>query len=70
MPLARHYKVSEIKQKLLHPAQTSVYAVEILTKRNINNFVGVNLPKDQEAINLACCEPSLPGSSLATHEVT
>jgi hypothetical protein len=69
MPLARHYKVSEIKQKLLHPAQTSVYAVEILTKRNINNFVGVNLPKDQEAINLACCEASLPGSSLATHEV-
>lgn len=68
MALARHYKVSEIKQKLLHPAQTSVYSVDILTKREVNDFVGVTLGKDSEIINLSCCEASLPGSSLATHE--
>jgi hypothetical protein len=68
MGLARHYKVSEIKQKLLRPAQTSVYSVEILTNQKVNSFVGVTLSKEQEIINLSCCEASLPGSSLATHE--
>lgn len=66
---ARHYKVSEIKQKLLHPAQTSVYSVNILTNPYVNSFVGLSLGKDSEIINLSCCEASLPGSSLATHEV-
>ncbi len=69
MALARHYKVSEIKQKLLHPAQTSVYSVEVLTNSAVNNFVDVSLISDQEAFNLSCCEASLPGSNLATHEV-
>ena len=65
--IARHYKVSEIKQKLLHPAQASVFSVNILTNPNVNNFIGLG-SRDQESINLACCEASLPGSSLATHE--
>lgn len=68
----KHYKVSEIKQKLMRPAQTSVYMVEVLTNQSVNSFVasrGVNEAKHKEMINLACCEASLPGSSLATHEV-
>lgn len=68
----RHYKVSEIKQKLMRPAQTSVYMVEVLTNPSVNSFVtnrGVSQTRHKDMINLACCEASLPGSSLATHEV-
>jgi hypothetical protein len=70
--VAKHYKVSEIKQKLMRPAQTSVYMVEVLTNPSVNSFVssrGVSQVRHKEMINLACCEASLPGSSLATHEV-
>lgn len=71
MALARHYKVSEIKQKLLHPAQTSVYSVEITTNDAVNKFLGAtSIGTNQEAFNLSCCEASLPGSSLATHEAS
>lgn len=69
---AKHYKMSEIKQKLLRPAQTSVYMVSVQTNSAVNSFVqkrGYSSQKHQEMINLACCETSLPGSSLATHEV-
>lgn len=69
---AKHYKMSEIKQKLLRPAQTSVYMVSVQTNPSVNSFVsqrGYSSTKHQEMINLACCETSLPGSSLATHEV-
>jgi hypothetical protein len=69
---AKHYKMSEIKQKLLRPAQTSVYMVSVQTNPSVNSFVaqrGYSSTRHQEMINLACCETSLPGSSLATHEV-
>jgi hypothetical protein len=68
----RHYNVSEIKQKLMRPAQTSVYMVDVLTNPFVNSFVtdrGVSQTRHKDMINLACCEASLPGSSLATHEV-
>jgi hypothetical protein len=69
--LSRHYKVSEIKQKLLHPAQTSVYSVDIATNPKVNAFLGATtIGTNQEAFNLSCCEASLPGSSLATHEAS
>ncbi len=70
--VAKHYKVSEIKQKLMRPAQTSVYAVNITTNGGATDLAsqrGVSKTKHHEMINLACCEASLPGSSLATHEV-
>jgi hypothetical protein len=70
MALARHYNVSEIKQKLLHPAQTSVYSVDILTNDAVNKFLGAAVGTNQESFNLSCCEASLPGSSLATHEAS
>lgn len=72
--VAKHYKMSEIKQKLMRPAQTSVYMVQVQTNSKVNSFVqstgrGYSPSKHEEMINLACCEASLPGSSLATHEV-
>lgn len=70
--VAKHYKMSDIKQKLMRPAQTSVYMVQVQTNPKVNSFVttrGYSSSKHEEMINLACCEASLPGSSLATHEV-
>jgi len=72
-PGPKQYRMSELKQKLLRPAQTSVYMVDITTGSPIRNFAaarGLNLGTDSELINISCCEASLPGSSLATHEVT
>jgi hypothetical protein len=65
-------RVDKIKAKLLRPALTSHFLVEIpqptkkfpdgyLSKNGISNF-------DQEKLNLLCSEATLPGSSLATHE--
>jgi hypothetical protein len=62
--------VSKIKAKLLRPALTSHFIVQIpkpkfpddyLSNNGISNF-------DQEQLNLLCSEATLPGSSLATHE--
>lgn len=72
-PGPKQFRVSELKQKLLRPAQTSVYMVDITTGGGLAKFAsqrGLNLATDGELINISCCEASLPGSSLATHEVT
>lgn len=72
-PGPKQFRMSELKQKLLRPAQTSVYMVDITTGGGFAKFVGqrgLNLGTDGELINISCCEASLPGSSLATHEVT
>jgi len=64
--------VDKIKAKLLRPALTSHFLVEIsqpkgsfppgyLRDNGISNF-------DQEQLNLLCSDATLPGSSLATHE--
>lgn len=72
-PTPKHFTMSDLKSKILHPAQTSVYMVDITTGGALQKFAsfrGLNLATDGEMINLSCCEASLPGSSLATHEVT
>jgi hypothetical protein len=72
-PGPKQFRMSELKQKLLRPAQTSVYMVDITTGSGLAKFAsqrGLNLATDGELINISCCEASLPGSSLATHEVT
>lgn len=72
MPTKR--EVDFIKSKLLQPALTSHFEVEIPIPDNIqNNFkesVGARLSTvDQDKLNLLCSEVSLPGSSLATLEI-
>ena len=68
--MAAKVNVSKIKAKLLRPALTSHFIVQIpkpkfppkyLSDNGISNF-------DQEQLNLLCSEATLPGSSLATHE--
>jgi hypothetical protein len=74
MPTKRD--VSYIKSRLLRPALTSHFEVEIGVPGGIEfskflQFNGVTLSsaKDQPTLNLMCSEASLPGSNLATLEI-
>ena len=62
MPTPR--SVSDIKSKLLRPALTSHFEVQLSFPEALRSFLGV----DQDNVNLSCCEASLPGSQLATLE--
>ena len=62
---------SRVVSTLLNTAQSSYYKVTIpvpgaVVRKMENNFV--SLGRSYENINLLCCEASLPGSSLTTHE--
>tara|TARA_Y100001938_G_scaffold86555_1_gene118767 strand:- start:75 stop:701 length:627 start_codon:yes stop_codon:yes gene_type:complete len=62
--------VSKIKSNLLNVAQTSQYrltlSVPSAVRSNIRDLTNAEL----DNINLLCSEANLPGSSLATHDVT
>lgn len=69
-----HYNVSYLKSRFLHLAQTSVYHVKFRTTPELQSFLSSDgrdvYPLDVENLSLLCSEASLPGSTLATHEVT
>jgi hypothetical protein len=72
MPTPR--TVAEIKSKLLRPALTSHFVVEVgFPGGGFNKFLQDNLgwspARDQPKLNLMCSEATLPGSNLATLEV-
>ena len=66
------FRMSQLKSKILHLAQTSVYQIKlappsaVLSHLNKNGF---NYSTDGENIELLCNSCTLPGSSLSTHEV-
>ena len=62
MPTPR--SVADIKSKLLRPALTSHFEVQLSFPPEVRSYLGVN----QDNVNLSCCEASLPGSQLATLE--
>lgn len=76
--MARTVSVQEFKSKLLRPATTSNFYVEIgipsgsdfqqyLSARGVEFTTGE--ATQQGTLNMLCCEASLPGSSLATLEI-
>jgi len=70
MPLATAPKalgIKDMKSKLLNPALTSLYYVTIGNPAKKLIATPIVL---EDKINLMCCEASLPGSSLATLELT
>ena len=74
-PSPNFQKVSSLKSKILHVAQTSVYQVKIQPPDPVVKFLNssgrdVNYRLDGENIELMCSETNLPGSTLATHDVT
>ena len=64
MPIRR--SVSDIKTNLLAPALTSHFEVGIDVPSGLSGWRGQNR---QGKIQLMCSEASLPGSSLATHQI-
>ena len=74
MASVRPRSVDEIKANLLNPALTSQYHVNIGKPFNDDGFdgflskIGGNYKQNQ--LNLQCCEAQLPGSQLATSEIT
>ena len=62
--MARPKSTSDIKSSLLRPAQTSHFEVNI----TLPSELSVSRTQ-QDYMNLACSDASLPGSSLATGEV-
>ena len=68
----KKYNVSDIKSKLLQPALTSYYQVEIPLPTNksfITDRVGISENIISDTILISCTEASLPGSSLATIDI-
>ena len=63
MPTPR--SLSDIKSKLLRPALTSHFEVQIGIPPSLGNILGV----DQDKLNLMCSEATLPGSQLTTLEL-
>lgn len=74
MPTPR--SVSQIKSALLHPATTSHFEIQLALPRKLTeggylNDNGIRLNSvNLDKLNLLCSEASLPGSNLATLELT
>jgi len=60
--------LSKIKSRLLNVAQSSLYRLTLSVPQEVRNRLSLN-SIDYDNIDLMCCEASLPGSSLTTHEV-
>ena len=63
--------ISEVKSKLLSPAQTSHFLLDVgfpdgyWWEKNLRSFLGT----DQDKFLLQCSDASLPGSSFATMNI-
>jgi len=82
-PTPRKIGVSELKSKLMRPATTSHFLCEFAPPANaglqsfikdrkiLAGFLGADYTdaENRELIRLSCSNASLPGSSLATHEI-
>lgn len=71
-PSPNTLSISNIKSNLLNLAQTSIYQVMLTPAPGLSSFAefrgitGLDISK----IELLCSDTNLPGSSLATHDVT
>jgi hypothetical protein len=64
--------VAKIKTNILQPALTSHFLVDIEIPKNLPDFLKYDKltydVNEKDRLRLLCCEATLPGSSLATHE--
>jgi len=66
------FRMSQLKSKILHLAQTSVYQIKLSPPSAVLNHLAkndFNYQTEGENIELLCNSCSLPGTSLSTHEV-
>jgi hypothetical protein len=74
-PAPSRKNVSKIKAALLRPALTSHFECWFNPPQDVQNWIkqkssaGIGGVYDAEFLSLLCSEASLPGSSLATHEI-
>jgi hypothetical protein len=64
--------ISSLKTNILHPALTSHYIcdIQIPGSDEFIKFAEANRVSNvRELLTLSCCEASLPGSSIATHDL-
>ena len=61
--------VSKLKSTLLKPALTSNYICEFTSPSSVESLTGFVKPSN-ELITLSCSDASLPGSSVATMDIT
>lgn len=61
---------SELKSRIMNLAQTSVYQVKVQPPAAVDNAMGGVYKQYGRDIDLLCSDTTLPGSSLATHDVT
>ena len=69
------YKTSELKSRITHLAQTSIYQVKVPPPPTVSSFLkqsgrGFNYEQLGENFELLCESAVLPGSATATHDVT
>jgi len=72
-PSPNKLSVSKIKSNILNIAQTSVYQVKLQPPEAVKTFLefrDIKYDLDGENLELLCSDTNLPGSSLATHDVT
>ena len=71
-PSPNTLSISKIKSNLLNLAQTSIYQVKLFPAPGLGSFAEFRdiSGDDISMIELLCSDTNLPGSSLATHEVT
>lgn len=64
--------ISDIKSRLLNLSQTSLYRLTLPVPSEVSAFISQRgvYPIDVNEISLLCSEANLPGSTLATHDVT
>ena len=74
-PSPNKVSTSQLVGKFLKFAQTSVYRVRVQPPLGVQNFInnlgrGFDYGNEGADLELLCHEASLPGTSLATHDVT
>jgi hypothetical protein len=64
--------ISDIKSRLLNLSQTSLYRLTLPVPPEVSSFISERgvYPIDVNDISLLCSNANLPGSTLATHDVT
>ena len=68
--LPEKLRVTDIKSRLLNVAQTSQYRLTLTVPSAVRSRVSDLSGIDLDNVSLSCSEANLPGSSLATHDVT
>jgi hypothetical protein len=69
-PKPNRVKTTDLKSRIMHLAQTSVYQVKVQPPSAVDAQLGGLYRREGRDIDLLCNSTTLPGNSLATHDVT